>query len=173
MEESFGAMRYGQVLQAIGARLDAEGRQDVTICEVMDGYIARAARGDTGPHDGLAFSFAEVTTMVAALGATPPGDGDTTYQTLLASLGQELDKIHAQMITIIELSLGLLVLCYPLGYHTEGCYGERYEFLYQPEAIDGLTARAALSAPAHVGGEAVADTPRDNPAADMPGGGSQ
>ena len=147
MEDSFGVASYAQVLRAIGARLDAEGRQDITLCEVMDGYIVRAARGDEMPGDGLAFGFDDIASMVAATSAGAP-DGDASYQNLLGALGQELDTIHAQMVSIVELSLGLLVMCYPLGYHTEGCYGERYEFLYQPESIGALIARGSGSAAA-------------------------
>lgn len=141
MDENMSKQTYAELLQAIGGQLDAQNYQDIFLAEVVDGFVGRAAYTAGLPSQGLAYGFEELISL--GMLQASKSDDKTHYKTLLGALGHEFDRVGARMIMVLELSIGILVTYYPAGYHLEGCYGERYEVLYNANQLQQLTSMAA------------------------------
>ena len=119
-----GHLSYHQVLGAIGHYLDRHSYDSLLLCELSDGFVARAVRGDRLP-EALPFPLSELhnlvheaaeeqgtakapelTTSVAAGSVIQRIVG--SYRDFLGALGQQCDQVGATTILVLELSDSVL-----------------------------------------------------------------
>lgn len=144
MDDHDNGSTYSDMLLAIGARLDTQGCHDVVLAEVADGFVGCASHAGTElTMESLAYGFEELRQDTVSA-QDRHGGGGTHYRTLLGALGREFDRVGGRMIVVMELSIGVLVTYYPVAYHLEGCYGDRYEILYKQDQLRDLQSLAGV-----------------------------
>ena len=119
---------YQQALGAIGRYMDQHGYEDLVLCELSDGYVARMMR-DGNLVEAVPFAMSDVIGLIRAnesaavteeastLAANAPVYVNASfvrrvlggYRGFLSALGRQCDALEAHTIMIIELRDALVV----------------------------------------------------------------
>lgn len=153
---------YQQAFGAIGRYLDQHRYDSLVLCELDDGFVARAVRNE-GLPEAIPFPSSDMHNLIRLAseeGITtrgpappPPLPGGTfiqrtvgSYRGFLSALGRQCDQLEAGTVTVLELADSVLV-CYQksLSVHDswETC---SYEYLYDEQGVHALLAGGAASA---------------------------
>src|SRR5579859_6369280 len=123
MESHSGArpsVPYQDALRAIGRYFDEQVYRNILICEVADGYIARAFPTEDTENaraEGLQFLAEDITALVArsreARAPVPdyvrmPPLCPTGYEDFFRALGWECDTAQIRIISVVEMKEGIL-----------------------------------------------------------------
>jgi hypothetical protein len=147
--EGGGAPRrsYQDALRAIGRYFDEQVYRNILICEVNDGYIARAfpvSGSDNIKAEGLQFMAEDVETLMqrAREAHTPVPDYvkmpplcPTGYEDFFRALGWECDRAKVRLISIVEMKEGVLVNYYQPAQRSSS--GSTWHQMFYD--VDGIT----------------------------------
>ena len=115
---------YQDALRAIGRYFDEQIYRNVLVCEVVDGYVARAfptAHADSARAEGLQFLSEDVSALIqrSKEAHTPLPDYvkmptlcPTGYEDFFRALGWECDQAGVRLISVSEMREGILVNYY-------------------------------------------------------------
>jgi hypothetical protein len=138
---------YQDSLRAIGRYFDEQVYRNVLVCEVTDGYIARAFpinSPESARAEGLQFLTEDVVALVEhsreAHSPLPdyvrmPPLCPTGYEDFFRALGWECDEASIHLVSIVEMKEGMLVNYYLPEQHAQG--GVWHQMFYD---VDGITA---------------------------------
>lgn len=145
---------YQQKLSAIGRYLDQQGYDSLLLCELADGFVVRAARGDHLP-EAIPFPTSELAMLVRASAEeggnakrrTPASEG--AYETIirrvvgsygefLAALGRQCDQLEASTLLVMEMSDSVLVAYQKPLTTFESWESCTYEYVYDEAGLRKL-----------------------------------
>ena len=152
MEKETGtaqAVLYQDSLRAIGRYFDEQVYRNVLLCEVSDGYIARAFplnSAETSKAEGLQFLTEDITALIVRSRETHSPVPDATkmpplcptgYEDFFRALGWECDQAAIRLVSIVEMKEGMLVNYYqPERNSPSG--GVWHQMFYDADSINAL-----------------------------------
>jgi hypothetical protein len=154
-------LSYQQSLGAIGRYLDQHGYDSLVLCELADGFVARASRGDQLPQV-IPFPLSDLHTLVRTtteeLGRARPEPPPTTaaersfiqrsagnYRDFLAAFGRQCDQVGAGTILVMELGDAVLVSYQKAGSGYESWDACAHEYLYNEQGVRKLLLGSAFA----------------------------
>lgn len=151
---------YRQSLGAIGRYLDHNGYDSAMLCELGEGFVVRAIKGDALP-EAIPFQVSDLRDLVrqaieeekkrkkwkgggtAELSASFVRRAAGSYQNLFAALGQQFDNLESTMVMVLELRDTVLVTYRTFVTASESWDSVSYEFLYDLNGVHQLLASVA------------------------------
>ncbi len=143
---------YQETLRAIGRYFDEQVYRNILVCEVADGYIARAfpmAATETAKAEGLQFLHEDITALVKRSREVRNPIPDfvkmpplcpTGYEDFMRAVGWEIDGAAVHLISIVEMKEGILVNYYqPAKPSPSG--SPWHQTFYDPDGITALLNR--------------------------------
>jgi hypothetical protein len=150
-------LTYVQSLGAIGSYLDQQGYDNALICELADGFVVRAVKGDA-PPEAIPFQLSDLhdligrlleegrkrhaarATVTANLSGSVIRRSVGGYQLMLSALGLQLDARDAAMVLVMELSETVLVTFRTIFTTDEAWDSAAQEYLYDEAGLRALLA---------------------------------
>jgi hypothetical protein len=146
---------YYQSLGAIGSYLDQQGYENVLICELADGFVVRALKGE-GPPEAIPFQLSDLQDLIGRaieeerkrrgkramvttnLNSSSIRRGAGSYQAMLAAVGRQFDRLNATMVLVMELSETVLVTFRTVVTTGEAWDSATHEYLYDDAGMRTL-----------------------------------
>lgn len=152
---------YQQGLGAIGRYLDQHGYDSLVLCELMDGFVVRAVRGDN-VAEAIPFPMSDMHNLVrqagmagktASLAAPAPVlDGSFLrrvlggYRDFLAAFGRQCDQLEASTVLVMELPDAVLVSYQKVSTTYEAWEASTYEYIYNEQGVRRLVMGSTFTA---------------------------
>lgn len=145
---------YQQSLGAIGRYMDQHGYEGLVLCELGDGFVVRAVRGENLP-EAIPFPMSDMYNLVRLAaeeagrtkGLAPPAPvaGGSyirrtlgSYRDFLSAFGRQCDQLEAATIMVMELADSVLVSYQKVHTTFESWEASTYEYLYNEQGLRKL-----------------------------------
>jgi hypothetical protein len=151
---------YRQSLGAIGRYLDHNGYDSAMVCELGEGFVVRAIKGDVLP-EAIPFQVSDLRDLIkqaieeekkrkkwkdggtSDLSASFVRRAAGTYQNMFTALGQQFDEIECTMVMILELRDTVLVTYRTVIASSESWDAVSFEYIYDLNGVRQLLASVA------------------------------